>query len=163
MSLGSNSGLDDTMDLGGSTGHSDLCDSSGSMTLGHKHDPRCQHRLLTSAQPLVVTRGTGIDTDPGCQYGYRPRYDPQRQLGPGKPRPWIDLQATRIEMAQTAECLSNSNMTAGGGLEPGHPCSFWWQQRFWTSKQTLAVEGLEAQTWSLVAARPGCHHDYGWW
>lgn len=64
-------------------------------------------------------------------------------LGQANPLPWVELQATSIEISQTAECLSDTNVTAGGDLEPGPPCGFWWQQSPWTSTEALAVERLE--------------------
>ncbi|KAL6031896.1 hypothetical protein STEG23_035322 [Scotinomys teguina] len=46
--LGSNSGLNVTMILGGNIGHSDQYDPSGGTAFGHQHGPRLQTRLWAS-------------------------------------------------------------------------------------------------------------------
>lgn len=61
--LGSSLGLAFTLVLGDSTGHSDLYDLGGIMILGYNHALRCQLRLQTSIQPLVVIKVMDINTD----------------------------------------------------------------------------------------------------
>ena len=41
-------------------------------------------------------------------------------------------------------------------------CDLWWQYRTWTSAQSPASVRPWTQTWSLAAARSGCHHCPKW-
>lgn len=77
MALSSSLGLDITMALGGSVGHSDQYGPSGSLTLGHQHSLRWWPKPWVSAQPSMETGAMDIHTDPG----YGRITDPDMLLG----------------------------------------------------------------------------------
>ena len=62
MALGSRTGQDVTMTLGGSTGHSDLHSPHGSVAPEHQYGSWLL--LLASAWPLMVSGAMDINTDP---------------------------------------------------------------------------------------------------
>lgn len=66
MGLCSTPGLENAMSPEDSVCHSDQDFPSGSMALRCPHGHRLRTRPWSSMQPLMVTCGTDINTDPGC-------------------------------------------------------------------------------------------------
>lgn len=66
MALCSSPGLEETIALGGSAGHSDQYVLHGTMALRCLHGHRLQPRPQVSMWPLVATWSTNITINPNC-------------------------------------------------------------------------------------------------
>lgn len=130
-------GLDVTRVWDDSTG------PSGSVALEDQYGLACLTRSQSSAQPLVVTEDTDINTDPGCYSAIdrdiRPPPSPSSSPGPD------------VIMLPSGSTNYSDQHGHGSSIALGHQNGYrwypilqatpwpWWQHRSWTSTWTLAV------------------------
>ncbi|KAL6036658.1 hypothetical protein STEG23_005376 [Scotinomys teguina] len=96
IALGSMSGPDNVMALGGSTGHPNLYGPGSGMTLRHQQALRCQPRPLASAWPLVVTGTTVINSDSSFEGAMDPNMVLSSSPGQNVIMAQVAAQATQI-------------------------------------------------------------------